>query len=130
MVINLRAVLFSFLLLIVDTGFSQSEKAGYYRDKSKAFLELKNFKDAEIYADSALLVVSQSNDRDSLMAAYLWLYEVHTTKNDYEKALHDFKIVEAYRDSAELVKHNELEAELRSKLGDDGNQSQHQHTGK
>lgn len=126
MVINLRAVLFSFLLLIVDTGFSQSENAGYYRDKSNAFLELKNFKDAEIYADSALLMVSQSNDRDSLMAAYLWLYEVHTAKNDYEKALHDFKIVEAYRDSAELVKHNELEAELRSKL--DEEREAHQQT--
>lgn len=119
MVINLRAVLFSVLLLIVDTGFSQTKKAGYYHDKSKAFLELKNFKDAEIYADSVLLMVSQSNDRDSLLVAYLWLYEVHTAKNDFEKALHDFKIVEAYRDSAELVKHNELEAELRSKLDEE-----------
>lgn len=116
MSITLRAVLFSFLLLIVGAGFSQSEKAGYFRDKSRAFLELKNFKDAELYADSILLIVSQSGNLDSIKAAYLWLYEVHTQQKDYEKAIHDFKMAEAYRDSAEQVTRNEMEAKLRSEL--------------
>ena len=116
MVINLRAVLFSFLLLIVGAGFSQSEKAGYYHNKSQAFLELKNYEDAELYADSVLLMASQSNNLDNVITAYLWLYEVHIAKKDYEKAIHDFKMAEAYRDSAELVIRNELEAELRLKM--------------
>ncbi len=112
----MRAVLLFFLLLIVGAGFAQSEKAGYYRDKSRAFLELKNFNDAELYADSVLLMLSQSNNLDSVTSAYLWLYEVHTAKKDYEKAIGDFKMAETYSDSAELVKRNKIEAELRSQL--------------
>ncbi len=60
----------------------------------------RNWKDAEQYADSALLVARNSNNYDSLIDAYQLLLKVHESKKEYQKSLSDSKMILAYNDSA------------------------------
>ncbi len=104
------------LLFLYGVGHAQSIKGTYYQLQSQIFLDQEKFKEAELYADSALVMATLSNNMDSLEQAHLLLYKVHLAAQDYEKALHDFKMAAVFRDSIEVLKHRSMEQVLATSL--------------
>ncbi len=112
----MKAVSFLFLLLIARAGNAQSANTSYYHHQSHIYFDLENFREAELYADSALAEVLSSPRSDSLERAYQWLFEIHMAQKDYQKAVQDFTMVTYYRDSTKSEKRSALEAEWHSTL--------------
>ena len=111
-----RVAAFLLLLFWCAVGQAQSTKGAYYLHQSQIFLDQEKFEEAKLYADSALVVATLSNNMDSLEQAHLLLYEVHIATQDFEKALHDFKMAAVYRDSIEVLKHRSIEQMLATNL--------------
>src|SRR5436190_11368255 len=114
-----KSFLLFLILTISGTAFAQSRKAAYYQSRAEDYLSHKKYKDVEQFADSALQLIVRSNNRDSIIAGYMWLYEIHTTAGNYEKAIDDYKHAEVFRDSVASEKRDSIESVLKSKLGDE-----------
>ena len=112
----LRAVVFLFLLLLCGFAHAQSAKGAYYLHQSQIYLDQEKYHEANLYADSALIIATLSNSMDSLERAHLLLYEVHIATRDFEKALHDFKMAAVYRDSIDVLKHRAKEQALTTSI--------------
>lgn len=111
----MKATVF-FLALLVGSAYGQERKSSYYFDRSSSLLDQKKMAEAEIYADSAIAAASRSSSLDSLMAAYLWRYEVHTKMKDFEKAVGDFRMATVYLDSIRTLKNNSVVEGWKSSL--------------
>ncbi len=96
----MKAVFSIYLLLLITAGYSQAVNQHYYKVKSEDYLAQEKLKLAEQYADSALMIAINSNNDDSLAAAYELRLTVHEIKMDYQSALIDARMIVAHRDSA------------------------------
>ena len=94
----LKAVQLSFLLLISISALAQLEKSDFYSHQSHYYFDQDRWNEAELYADSAILMAIRSNIPDSIANAYAWMYEVHVARRDFQKALNDLKMLTSYRD--------------------------------
>jgi two-component system sensor histidine kinase/response regulator len=106
-----------FFLAISSVCFAQSQKAVYFQNRSEDFLSLRKYKQAEQFADSVLRLSLNTHKRDSIISAYMWLYEIHTTAGNYERAIEDYRLAETFRDSIASEKRDSVEAALKLRLG-------------
>lgn len=110
---GLKAVQFSFLLLLSYSTSAQMEKSDFYSRQSHYYFDEDRWSEAELYADSAIVLAIRSNVPDSIANAYRWMYEVHLAKKDFQKALTDFRLATVYRDSVRTLKQIRTEIEQR-----------------
>ena len=103
----------------MSVGYSQPVNQRYYKLKSQEQADQKKLKVAEQYADSSLLVATNSNNYDSLIDAYQLLLIVHEAKKDWQKSLSDSKMILSYRDSSLQLKQRAASDELKIKQRQD-----------
>src|SRR5689334_7101293 len=86
------------ILIFVSASFSviAQRSATGFSIKSKSFLDQKKFKEALLYADSAVLHAKQIDNPDSLAQSYRWRSGVRTAMQDYKNALEDYMFAEDY----------------------------------
>lgn len=58
------------------------------------------------------MAATATNNPDSLVSAWLWLYEIHNAGKEYDEALNDFKMATRLRDSVTLLKNTAKIEEL------------------
>lgn len=66
-----------------------------------------------MYADSAIVMAIRSSIPDSIAHAYQWMYQIHMATKNYQKALSDFRLATEYRASAQAIRQNNADAQLR-----------------
>lgn len=107
----MRIVLLLVFFIAVSSQLqAQLDRSVFFSRQAKTFLDLERYREAEAYADSALMMAVRSNMPDSISNAYRLRYDVFLAGKNYEKALHDFRLAIVYRDSA--VIRNLIEREV------------------
>ncbi len=86
----------TFCLVVITFQVTAQRSATSYSVKSKSFLDQKKFKEALIYADSAVAYAKQLGNLDTLAQSYRWRFGVRTAMQDYKNALEDYMFSEDY----------------------------------
>jgi signal transduction histidine kinase len=92
---RVRGALVFFAVVISFQAIGQ-RSATEFSIQSKTFLEQKKYKEALIYADSAVLFAKQLDNPDTLAQSYRWRSGVRSAMQDYKNALEDYMFSEEY----------------------------------
>jgi signal transduction histidine kinase len=86
------------ILILLSVPFSvvAQPSATGFSIKSKSFLDQKKYKEALLYADSAVLFSKQLDNPDTLAQSYRWRSGVRMAMQDYKNALEDYMFSEEY----------------------------------
>jgi len=95
----------------------------YHANKASLYLELKNYKDAGLYADSALFFVQKTAHKADIAVCYNLISKIAQAKGDYKRALEYSNLERAINDSISNVDKTEAVAELEKKYNQAKNET-------
>lgn len=113
----------------LDSGYIFIDKTDsidlydYHVNKASLFLELKNYKDAYLYGDSALFFVQKTAQKTDIAVCYDLIGRIAQAQGDYKKALEYFNLDRAIKDSISNVDKTEAVAELEKKYNQAKNET-------
>lgn len=87
----------------------------YHVNKASLFLELKKYKEADLYADSALFFVQKTAHAIDIAVCYNLIAKIAQAKGDYKKALEYYDLDKVIKDSISNVDRTKAVAELEKK---------------
>ncbi len=113
----------------LDSGYLFIDRADsldlfdYHVNKASLFLELKNYKEAEFYADSSLFFANKTKNQIGIVESYRIISEIAQKQGDYKKALEFSGLERGIRDSISNVEKTEAVAELEKKYNQAKNEN-------
>jgi Histidine kinase len=113
----------------MDSGYLFIDKTDsidlfdYHVNKSYLFLDLKKYKDADLYADSALFFVQKMGYKPSMADNYMLIAKIAQEQGNYKKALENTNLERSIRDSISNVDKIEAVAELEKKYNQAKNEN-------
>lgn len=105
----------------LDSGYLFIDKTDsidlydYHVNKASLFLELKNFKAAVLYTDSALFLAQKMDHKISIAVGYDLMSKIAQAQGDYKKAFDYSNFTRAINDSISNVDKTKAVAELEQK---------------
>lgn len=108
-------------LAYLDSGYIFIDKTDsidlydYHANKSSLYLELKNYKQANVYADSALYYVKKAAHKTDLAVCYNLIATIAQASGDFKKALEYYNLERAISDSINNVNKTKAVVELEKK---------------
>ena len=95
----------------------------YHINKASLLLELKNYKEAEFYADSSLFFANKTSNQIGIVESYRMISEIAQKQGDYKKAFEYAGLEKTIRDSISNVDKIEAVAELEKKYNQAKNEN-------
>ncbi|NOT92363.1 tetratricopeptide repeat-containing sensor histidine kinase [Ferruginibacter sp.] len=113
----------------LDSGYLFIDKTDsidlydYHVNKASLFLELKKYKEADLYADSALFFVQKTVQKTDIAVSYNLIAKIAQAKGDYKRALEYSNLERVINDSISNVDKTEAVAELEKKYNQAKNEN-------
>ena len=113
----------------LDSGYLFIDKTDsidlydYHANKASLYLELKNYKQANIFADSALYYVQKTAHQTDIAVCYNLLASIAKEKGDFKNALKYYQLSNAINDSINNVVKTKAVVELEKKYNQAKNEN-------
>ena len=113
----------------LDSGYLFIDKTDsidlydYHVNKASLFLELKNYKAASLYADSALFFVLKTAHETDMAVCYNLISRIAKAKGDYKRAFEYSELEKVIKDSISNVDKTQAVAEIEKKYNQAKNEN-------